>query len=242
VKKPLPKNVYKWYDIRWAKEDISKLAPWHHAILRKLENYNVSDMKILDVGCGIGRLLRNIISDVKVGVDPSLKAVQIASKNDDGYYLYAVAEALPFKSKCFDIVLFLEVIEHTNNPKIVLNEISRVLKKDGLLILSFPNYMHIPWLFIRIASEILNEPSWIDLQPVDRIFFYPQIRRMLANSGFIDIEIKGTVYLPPVIYNLYYLRRGKLDSYRLNYALDKLGLYSFAFHPVICARIRKFDR
>lgn len=236
MKKLVQKDVYKWYNIRWANEDASKLAPWHYVTLRKLEDCNVSDKKILDVGCGIGRLLRNIICNIKVGIDPSSKALQIASKNDKGYCLCATAENLPFESENFDIVLFLEVVEHTSNPKMVLNEINRVLKKDGLLILSFPNYVHILWLFVRIASEIFNKPGWINLQPIDRIFFYPQIREMLANSGFKVIEIKGTIYLPPVIYNVCYSMRGKLDSYRLNHVLDKLGLYFFAFHPIIVCK------
>lgn len=237
MKKLSQKDVYIWYNICWAKEDASKLSPWHYATLRKLENYSICDKKILDVGCGIGRLLRNIICNVKVGIDPSSKALQIASKNDKGYYLCATAENLPLKSENFDIIFFLEVIEHTYNPEMVLNEINRVLKKDGLLILSFPNYVHVLWLLVRIASEIFNKPSWINLQPIDRIFFCSQIRRMLTNSGFKVIEIKGTVYLPPVIYNVCYLMRGKLDSYRLNYVLDKLGLHFFAFHPLIICKV-----
>jgi len=45
---------------------------------------------------------------------------------------------LPFSDSCFDNVLCTEVLEHTSNPILLLNEIHRVLKKGGKLILTAP--------------------------------------------------------------------------------------------------------
>lgn len=50
---------------------------------------------------------------------------------------------LPFSDKSFDYVLFLEVIEHLYNPLFVIEQISRVLKPQGVLILSTPNILNI---------------------------------------------------------------------------------------------------
>ncbi|MEN4006026.1 MAG: class I SAM-dependent methyltransferase [Methanobacteriaceae archaeon] len=49
-------------------------------------------------------------------------------------------ERFPFEDGSFDVVLFLDVIEHLHNsPKKVLKEIRRVLKKNGITILTTPN-------------------------------------------------------------------------------------------------------
>ena len=48
--------------------------------------------------------------------------------------------AFPFEDDHFDVVLFCEIIEHlTNDPLVALREIKRVLKPDGVLVLTTPN-------------------------------------------------------------------------------------------------------
>lgn len=51
--------------------------------------------------------------------------------------------ALPYKDGEFDFVLCVEGIEHTENPYNAIGELSRVLKPDGHLILTTPNYLNI---------------------------------------------------------------------------------------------------
>jgi 2-polyprenyl-3-methyl-5-hydroxy-6-metoxy-1,4-benzoquinol methylase len=49
-------------------------------------------------------------------------------------------EKLPYDTETFDVVLFCETLEHLAiSPYIVLTEVRRVLKKDGILVLSTPN-------------------------------------------------------------------------------------------------------
>lgn len=57
---------------------------------------------------------------------------------------------LPFKNQIFDYVVCIEGIEHIENPHLLIHECARVLKKDGILILSTPNVMTIKsrWRFL----------------------------------------------------------------------------------------------
>jgi hypothetical protein len=114
-----------------------------------------------------------------------------------------------------------------------------VLKEGGLLIISFPNYLHFLWLIVRVAAEKFGRPSWINLQPIDRIFFYFQMRKMLLTHGMKIVKTVGSVYIPPFIYHKFYLRKNKNDNYKLNFALDRLRLQFLAFRPVfICKKVR----
>ncbi|HUD09782.1 MAG TPA: class I SAM-dependent methyltransferase [Patescibacteria group bacterium] len=101
---------------------------------------DISPNSILDVGCGSGYLLTNLhskLSSTKLyGIDiyPNKKLnKEIIYKQAD------ITEGLPFKSKVFECVVLGEVIEHVPNPDFLLREINRVLKKDGILIISTPN-------------------------------------------------------------------------------------------------------
>jgi ubiquinone/menaquinone biosynthesis C-methylase UbiE len=189
-------------------------------------------VRVLDVGCGVGKIFWKTTAGMNVGIDSSLTALKIASEKSDSVYIYGVAENLPFRKESFDIVLLLEVIEHVDDQEACLAEIIRVLKRDGLLILSFPNYCHLLWLLVRIMARILNKPGWINLQPIDRILNYFQVKRRLDKYGMRLIKVIGLVYLPPIIYN-FVRRQGKSDYWRLNHFLDKLHLQLLSFHPVM---------
>ena len=64
---------------------------------------------------------------------------------------------IPFKSKYFDSISLLEIIEHLSDRKIskILNECYRVLKKDGKLFITTPNY----YSFWPILEFIINQFS-----------------------------------------------------------------------------------
>lgn len=105
----------------------------------------VKNKTVLDVACGNGygsSLLNQAGSNLVVGVDSSPEAINYAQKNyaEKGLkFIKANALNLPFNKKTFDIVVSLETIEHLDNPDKFLREIKRVLRNNGLLILSTPN-------------------------------------------------------------------------------------------------------
>jgi SAM-dependent methyltransferase len=90
---------------------------------------------ILDVGCGIGDLLSYNKKIIGVDINPNT----IAYCNNKGFdaRLMKINE-LPFQSRTFECVVLDNVLEHVENPTLLLNEISRVLKKKGLLIIGVP--------------------------------------------------------------------------------------------------------
>lgn len=113
---------------------------------RQILSYIRDEKNILDVGCGEGVTLERLIkaySDRNIqGIDSSAENITICEK----YHLpahYGNAYSLAFENQSFDCCLFLEVVEHLQEPERALREIHRVLKKKGLLLLLFPH----DWLF-----------------------------------------------------------------------------------------------
>ena len=97
---------------------------------------------LLDVGCASGYstiFFKNKARNV-YGVDVIKKLIEEGKKKYKNINFKLIkSEKLPFKSDFFDVVTILDVLEHVNKDNLMINEIYRVLKKDGILILSVPN-------------------------------------------------------------------------------------------------------
>jgi SAM-dependent methyltransferase len=100
--------------------------------------------RVLDAGCGAGygaEVLNQAGAESVVGVDISEAAVLLArSAVSDGVTCeLGDVTALTHPDDSFDLVVCFEVIEHVADPERVLDELRRVLRSDGLLLLSSPN-------------------------------------------------------------------------------------------------------
>ena len=95
------------------------------------------DKVILDVGCGPrGSLEWAVNAKRRVGIDPLAdKYKKLINKNTNMEYVSAPAEQMPFESNSFDIVSCFNALDHAENLESVLEEIRRVLKKEGYFLL-----------------------------------------------------------------------------------------------------------
>ncbi len=113
---------------------------------------------VLDVGCGYGFLMSRLNTDcsdtIVTGVDISrYQVINAKLRRVNGHLVVCCAEYMPFKSDFFDFVLCSEVIEHVVNPKDSLNEMVRLLRKQGSICVTTDN----PLSFFRRISRILFE-------------------------------------------------------------------------------------
>jgi len=104
---------------------------------------NLSDKKILDVGCGAGGVLRNFIKYGAIpenlyGIDLLPDRIETAKKLSPhiNFYLGSATE-LPFENEFFDIVMqftvFTSILDYSMKQKIA-QEMLRVLKPDGIIL------------------------------------------------------------------------------------------------------------
>jgi ubiquinone/menaquinone biosynthesis C-methylase UbiE len=101
----------------------------------------IAGKEVLDAGCGVGygiRLLAEHDPARLVGVDISAEALSQASA-DEAEFVEADLRELPFEADSFDVVVCFEVIEHVEGHDRVLDELRRVLRPGGTLLISSPN-------------------------------------------------------------------------------------------------------
>jgi len=101
--------------------------------------------RVLEIGSGdLGGaelLLRKTQVKKYYAIDYNINALIAAEKRDaDAIVLCSKGEEIPFKDGCFDIVLTFQVLEHIIEYEKFIREIRRIIKPDGILLLSTPDY------------------------------------------------------------------------------------------------------
>lgn len=94
--------------------------------------------KLVDIGCGrmAYRKELELFVDSYTGVDhPQVSRLYKSNVKPE---VFADAKKLPFRNNFFDIALLIQVLEHIDSPDKVIKEAARVLKENGVLIISVP--------------------------------------------------------------------------------------------------------
>ena len=89
----------------------------------------------LEIGCGAGVHSKDFHG--WVGVDVSAYALRIADERAPR--IRAIAEQLPVRDNSFSLVLAFNVIEHLYHPEEFLNEVIRILRNQGYVVIDSPN-------------------------------------------------------------------------------------------------------
>jgi SAM-dependent methyltransferase len=140
------------------------------------DNLSCFSGRLLDIGCGKMPYKEYILKNSKVekfiGLDIENALLYDPLVKPDFTWN---GINMPFEDNSFDSAFGTEVLEHCPNPEIVLKEVHRVLKEDGVFFFTVP--------FLWNLHEV----------PHDEYRYTPfSIKRHLESSGFKDIEIKAT--------------------------------------------------
>lgn len=170
------------------------------------------DPKILDYGCGLGKLVEMLRGrGVKAyGYEPSAGALMMSRKKKLPVY-----QKLKVVKGGYDLIMLWHSLEHTGNPFRVVQKLKKLLKRGGKLLLAVPNADSFE---VTIARD-----KWFHYTyPLHLIHFTPKsIRLMLESAKFNTVLID--------FFNPEYTTTGLLQSF-LNLFLPKDVLYSCVCH------------
>lgn len=178
----------RFYKNYWTNSDnISELSlKKKYKILNAFFPDGISNKSVLEIGVGgEGGLIVVLKTNNKVeGIDVSESAIENCKQfGMDVKYLNCDTSLLPFESNSFDIVFAFEVFEHFSNPQFVIEEIKRVLKDKGTLLISTPTPLtnHWPRLFYPSVFEKKNFYEFLSVNGFD-VKFSKDI--LLVNNYF----------------------------------------------------------
>jgi dolichol-phosphate mannosyltransferase len=160
------------YDSRAYDSVIPLQRYWQRGRYRVITRLAAGFHQVLDVGCGSSRILSS--NPEMIGLDIQLHKLRYAGRYGNPLVHGSIFE-LPFADGSFDCVICSEVIEHVPAQEKPFDELTRVLKTGGRLILGTPDYDRwrwraLEWLYGRLspggyADEHITHYSRVNLGP-----------------------------------------------------------------------------
>jgi len=151
--------------------------------------------RALDLGCGGGTYVRLLagLGHRAVGLDysvPSLERARAADPGPKGGYLAGEAYGLPFRNGTFDLVVSIGVLQALVEPERVLDEIARVLRPGGALVIEALNRGALIARGRRLAETLRRLPPRV-------LTWNPaEVAGWLDRHG-LDLLERDGIYLPP---------------------------------------------
>lgn len=217
---------------------------WHrYALARQLSQH----CTVLDVACGEGYGAAMVAETAYkvVGVDLSVDVIQHAKNNYRHHanlqFVTASCECLPFSDASFDFAISFETIEHIEKQKEFISELTRVLRPDGVLILSSPNKrlysdahdyhneFHVRELYRNELEELLHVTFphifWLGQKLLFHSTIWPENQACATAEYLINDDRQVTVGHPSVE-PMYYIAVCSRNPFMLPATLNKLSLFS----------------
>lgn len=159
----------------------------HKVVLRLLENEKRG--KILDAPAGEGALCKELINSGFEVYACDIESSQFKLKNIECSKV-DLNKRLPYEASSFDYVTCVEGIEHIENPWHLIREFSRILKKDGKLIITTPNINNLisRTLFLARGNFQYFSKSSLSGGHINPIFL-PELKLILEKNSFNIKEI-----------------------------------------------------
>lgn len=156
--------------VQWTGKHREKIHP-KHLVSARLEPWYLRLIKptdvVLDIGCGNGQHALRVARSAKhvVGFDLDERQLAIVRRMTEAQGISNVTferrsaeEPLSYQSQSFDKVIFFAVLEHLEHRDQILDEIHRVLKQKGILLLGVPN----EWTSWKITQRRFGIPHYTD--------------------------------------------------------------------------------
>lgn len=160
-----------WWNPKGTSAMLHRLNPVRLAYIREqvdghwgLDQHGVrplADKRVLDVGCGAGLLCEPLarLGARITGLDATPANIDIARDHAEksGFSIdYRAGSIEGLNEEPYDLVTCMEVIEHVEDPALFVSHLARMVKPDGLLLLSTPNRTALSRLAMITIGEGLN--------------------------------------------------------------------------------------
>lgn len=175
------------YDFRAYYSRILPQRLWQRRRYKIIMDFLESKSGILDIGCGSSKIIKDL--PLAIGMDINHRALRYL-KNNGCKTVEADLANLPFKNAVFKTVICSEVIEHLPREKFRMDEIERIIDKDGILLLGTPDYNKKAWCFVEWVYGKIMPWGYAD-QHITH-YTFQELKEMLEKRGW---KVLGSKYV-----------------------------------------------
>jgi len=191
-------------------------------IIKTISGLNRKFSQVLDIGGGLGLFSMNfklnfptssvIILDISLYEGMKEILTKFPTLKINNFIQEDIQKKTSFEKSSIDLIFALDILEHVKNPSIAIDEILRILKKDGLLFISVPTESLILKIVRKLIGTIRNievNPHWLGMVRSEKEFF------KILQTKDINIIFKRRYpfqFLPRLFsYDVFYLIKKSKD-------------------------------
>lgn len=165
----------------------------------------IANCRLLDVGCGTGRRLRDTNASIAVGVDCSFDMLQLAPREQR--LAAADLRALPFAARSFDVVWCRLVIGHVRELEAAYSELSRVCRTGGAVVVS-----DLSVEAIAAGHRRTFRDSRGDVHEIEHVAHAPERQASVARDVGLELETRRDGLVDSSV-RQFYADAGRLLAY-----------------------------
>ena len=187
--------------------DYTWLHESHHTpgiipgIKKVLLKINTKKFNHIDIGCGNGFITKKISDNFKtsIGIDLSREGIDFANKRKNKKTIKFYNKSVNFfikNQKKFDFVSSIEVIEHQYDPFKFMEEIEKITKKNGLVLITTPFHGYFKNLLISLFGLTDAHVNVLWKHGHIKFFSVKSLKELIGRYNFdiIDINFAGRFY------------------------------------------------
>jgi len=173
----IPKNIKdnNVYDFKSYNERKKYFKKRFNKLINKITNFKKTG-EALDIGGGYG-LFAHLLEErgfVVEIIEPYLK-VKYTKKNK--VYRTTFENFITKQKKKYDLILLMDVLEHFKKPDVVLLQIKKILKNNGIVVIQTPNYK-------SLMARITTNWAWWMVEDHKLIFSKNSLNKLLQKTGY----------------------------------------------------------
>ena len=175
-----------------ARQSLGQGSQAIHATVARLLNACGATGVLADVGCGTGGLVREVRGRFAgiVGID----AVRYEGLPADVTFVRADLDTgrLPLDDASADVTAAVEVIEHLENPRAFVRELTRITRPGGWIVITTPNQLSALSLLTLVVKGRFSAFQERDYPAHRTALLEIDLRRIAAECGLEDVHVEYT--------------------------------------------------
>jgi SAM-dependent methyltransferase len=173
---------------RWLRKIISLIPTFNDMVGSSLMFLKASDRgRLIDIGCGNSQFLAQMrdLGWQVLGIEPDTKAASVARDRFEIPVIAGTIESADLPESFYDAVSMNHVIEHVYDPAGLFQEIYRILKPKGKVVVLTPN--------VESLGHKLFRSSWRGLEPPRHLYlFTSKTLQLCAEKAGFSVETSRT--------------------------------------------------
>ena len=187
-----------WWDENGSLKTLHDINSLRLSLIKK--TIALKGMRGLDVGCG-GGILTESLADagaLMVGIDAEetvIKAAMVHAKGKQSL-AYHCCPIEDFNASPFDFIACMELLEHVNDPLLIINHADRLLRPEGFLFLSTLNRNIWSYMGAIFMAEYVLKLLPQQTHDYERLIKPSELAHMVRLAGLDVVSVMGLTYNP----------------------------------------------